>query len=763
MRPKFQPSWTVRFRTHTYTLTNRHLFSISWITLFILVLSFHAKAQCDVDDIEVTTTQTWSDRDVQMTEDQKIIVTSGATLTMERCIVRRKVGCSGYWDGIYLVIDENGNKAGLVLTEGTRIEFSKRGIQAVGGFSQITLDEAEMSDNGQMIRAWDNWPFAPIGFEGEGGFASNSNNNRGDIISPYDIACDGEIPPPPKVTIRNNSILKVFENGNLSINPPKYQSQINTLGGALDIKDSEIYDGTNLPIIAVASSRGKCRIMNRTRINGFYIGVYKGSDASANCVSEGLELTYSLITDTDLFVSFGNIDFFNKPGFSVYNISSNVLMKRNILESNIWSMGASYGQIIENNIYNGHDPDVDQVSVYIQNPQQSFNIFDNGLTEMPLEFIGNNHRTNVTCNTIIDETNGVVAGGDNTFPLSWGTSSKSAGNVWKNTQSYMYNLSGVDLDMRYYYLDFIPSEVFYWADGFTEVPTTFADTSCSYFWPANALALDPDEYEVSIEDLEDQYEDTQDAIDYIIGHLDTTVLSVKEEMWALKNKLNDLVGQGFLFHTTSSTEFWNSELDPRVEELLGLNYLWYGQYMESVADDLESNTDPDAEALYDATIKVMDFFDNGKNIYTFTNLQVDTLQTIAESSYGDYTNILRNYLFMVYDIFIPFEREDTGLDDLRSPVQRPVDQPVYTTLDFTISPNPFTDDISIKRSNFKNTGNTSYVSVYNTDGKLVSSTIYTGNSAQLNLDDLEPGFYILKIKDSGSGKIEVKQILKGWK
>lgn len=736
----------------------KFLLSLYWPTLFILVLNFHAKAQCSQSDIVVSSSITWTNQTVNMTEDQKIVVTNGATLTLNNCLVHRKSGCSGYWDGIYLVTDENGNKAGLVLTDGTRVEYSKKGIQAVNGFSQILLDDVEMSDNGQMIHAMDNWPFPPL--VGCCPIVSNNISSRdGGFISPFGIPCDGEFPLPPKVTIRNHCALKVFENGSLSTNPPKYQKQISVLGGALDIIASEILDGTDYPIIAVSSSRGKCRIMDRTRINGFYIGVYKGSDASANCVSEGLELTYSLITDTDLFDHFGNIDFFNMPGFSVYNISSDIKMYRNILESNIWSIGASYGSIIENNIYNGHDPDVDPVSVYIQNPKQSFVISGNGLTETPLEFIGNNQRTNVTCNTWVDEENAVVAGGDNTFPLSWGTSSKAAGNLWDNTQSAMYNLSGVDLDMRYYYKN-TSNEVFDWEDGFTEVSTSFANTACSYFWPANATELDPEDYEVSMEDLEDEYDDTEYLIESITGHMDTTVLSVQEELAALRNKLNDLIGQGLLFHTTSDEEFWNAKLDPKVEELLGLNYLWYGHYMESIEDYLDSNTDPDAEALYDATLKMMDFFDTGKNLYTLTSLQVDTLKTIAESSYGDYTNILRNYLFMVYDSFIPYEREDSGLDDLRSPRQKPGDQPVYTTPDHTVSPNPFTDDISIKGPNPKSVGSTNFVSVFDVDGRALYSTSYIGNSGQINLGDLEPGFYILKIRNSETGKIEVKQILK---
>ncbi len=120
---------------------------------------------------------------------------------------------------------------------------------------------------------------------------------------------------------------------------------------------------------------------------------------------------------------------------------------------------------------------------------------------------------------------------------------------------------------------------------------------------------------------------------------------------------------------------------------------------------------------------------------------------------------------MEYDVFLPYEREDSGLGDVRSLMQRPVDHPVYIASmpDYTVSPNPFTDNVSITGSNTKYTGNTSYISIYDTDGRVVFSTTYTGNLGQLNLADLNPGFYILKIRDSESGKIEVKQIIKGWK
>lgn len=730
------------------------LLSLYWPTLFILTFSLNAKAQCTQPDITVSSDATWTNQTVDMTENRKIIITNGATLTMSGCTIRRKPGCPGYWDGIYLVTDE-GDKAGLIATNGTRIEFSKKGIQAVNGFSEITLDDVEMSDNGQMIRAWDSWPFAPIG---GGGFASEDHSRDGGIISPFGIPCSEEFPTPPKVTIRNHSLLKVFENGNLTNDPPKYQSQINILGGALDLIATEIDNETELPIVAVATSRGKCKIYDRTRIDGFWIGVYKGTDASANCVSEGLVMTYSLIRNTNLF------EFFNMPGFSIYNISSDIMLKNNILESNLYSMGVSYGSIIGNNIYNGHDEDVENTSVYIQNPQESFNIFDNGLIETPLEFIGDNHRTYVTCNEWTDESVAVAAGGDNVFPMSWGTASKAAGNRWINVKPSMYNLSGVDDDIRYFYRNSVAAEIFYWEDGFTPISTIYANGSCTYFYPANSTELDdPDEYTIDIEELEEDYDDTEYLIESIIGHMDTTLLSVKEELAALKNHLNDLVGQGLLFHTTSDEEFWSDKIDPKVEELLGLNYLWYGTYMESIIDHLDSNPDPDAEALYDAANKMKDFFNNGKNLYNLTNLQVDTLVTFAESSYGNYTNILRNYLFMVYDTLIPYQLEDSGLGDLRSVVQKPIDQPVNISQDLKVSPNPFIDNISIKGFNSTHLGNTSYISIFNTEGKEVSSAIYDGDSGELNLGNLEPGVYVLKLRDSVTGKVESRQIIKGWK
>jgi hypothetical protein len=72
-------------------------------------------------------------------------------------------------------------------------------------------------------------------------------------------------------------------------------------------------------------------------------------------------------------------------------------------------------------------------------------------------------------------------------------------------------------------------------DGFTEVVTSNANGTCSYFWPANATELDdPDEFTVDIEELEEDYDDTEYLIESIIGHMDTTLLSVKEELSALK-------------------------------------------------------------------------------------------------------------------------------------------------------------------------------------------------------------------------------------
>ncbi len=160
-----------------------------------------------------------------------------------------------------------------------------------------------------------------------------------------------------------------------------------------------------------------------------------------------------------------------------------------------------------------------------------------------------------------------------------------------------------------------------------------------------------------------------------------------------------------------------------------------------------------------------DYFDQGKNLYTLNGSKVDSLQTLAESSFGDYTNILRNYLFMVYDVFIPWSRE-SALDSLRSRsavLHRPDNRPVYTLPELTVSPNPFSDNIEIQGSKSENEEITYLVSVFNLEGKLVYSSNLIGGTGQLNLGDLEPGFYILKIANSYTGKVEVKRIFKNNK
>ena len=86
------------------------LLSLYGPTLLILVLSLNANAQCNQSDTVISTNTTWTNQDVQLTDNQKITVI-GATLTLNNCTLRRKVGCSGYWDGIYLATTELGAKA----------------------------------------------------------------------------------------------------------------------------------------------------------------------------------------------------------------------------------------------------------------------------------------------------------------------------------------------------------------------------------------------------------------------------------------------------------------------------------------------------------------------------------------------------------------------------------------------------------------------------------------------------------------------------
>jgi len=97
-----------------------------------------------------------------------------------------------------------------------------------------------------------------------------------------------------------------------------------------------------------------------------------------------------------------------------------------------------------------------------------------------------------------------------------------------------------------------------------------------------------------------------------------------------------------------------------------------------------------------------------------TSLQQDTLELIAESSYGDYTNILRNYLYMMYGSFIPYQVHSV-VDSFRNLLYvRPDnhDSPLASH-EYTVAPNPFTDYIQIAPARDELEDKLTQVNVYN--------------------------------------------------
>lgn len=498
----------------------------------------------------------------------------------------------------------------------------------------------------------------------------------------------------------------------------------------------------------------KCRIYGTT-IDGFWIGVNKGSDASAHCISEGLLLTGSHIVNTWL------VENLEAPGFAVYNISSNAFIKGNVLEANVHSSGISYSALLENNIYYVENSFVSVTSVFIESPEESFIIKNNGLFETPTEFYGNNSHTDVTCNKWFNERNAVAAGGLNEFPISWGTASKTAGNLWDEEQSAMYNFSPIDQEIKYYYNSNTFNEIFKWEDGFFEVPTEGLNSDCTYTWPSHFTEIDTIEYFLLIEDLEDEYNQVADSIAYLESNSDTTEIEVQEIIAELNRRLSELVGLGMLFHTSADSQYWNEKLNVKVLELLALNYLWYGQDMQSIYDHLISKSDPDAEVLLDATKIVSNAIDQNEDFYALPGLQIDSLQFLAESSFGNYSNLLRNYLFMVYDIFIPWDRESI-LDSLRSEsyAVRPLENEFITDQHgFTVFPNPFRDQFEI-HTGIKGEELMCSVQIYNYQGIVVYSVNTLCNGGQLNVGDLKPGIYMLQLNENNTGKRMTQQIFK---
>ena len=716
--------------------------------LHLFLLSSYTIAQppvCAAPDITISSDVTWQNQTIYMEPDRRIIITEGATLTIQQCTLRRAYDCPGYWDGIYLITTEEGKKASLYVEESV-IEFSQFGIQAPDGWEHIELVDTKMRDNGQMINVRDNWPFVPIsagGGAGEGGYEGCSN----------DI-------PAPKVIISDQCQMLVKETGNPSVDPVKQIRQVSVLGGELRVSNSNFVNGqSTYRVAAISASRGKCQIYG-TRFEDFWTTIYKGSDAQALCNSEGLILTGSYIFDPQYW------PIFNAPEFAIYNVSADMLVKGNIIEGNIRSEGIGYGGLFNNNIIKS---DNIPSTVWIDGPIESRRIRDNKFYNSPTEYYGSNVKTDATCNTweFVDYEYSPVAavgGGDNEFPMSWGTTNKASSNVWESsTQPEMWDLSSNSGTLTYYYRD-VTNETFEWFSIIDQTVTN-SDGECTYKFPELLVDLDTTEFVLSADSLEGVYNSVDSLIRVIKSTSDTTQTSVQEIIADLERQLSDLVGKGLLFMDTTSRQFWTEKVNIKAKELFELNTYWYAEDMDTIKSLIQSHPDPDAQVLYDAANATLTFIDSS-DLYSLDANEVEILDSIARSSYGDYTNIVRNFLYMVYDSIIPWDREDSVLDSMREAESFSVpatDNEFIPAPSFTVHPNPFGDNIEISKLNPQIADSQFSVEIVTMDGKVVKSSTLVGSSGLLVLNELDPGFYLVKIRNVETGIVDIHKVYKSTK
>lgn len=729
---------------------------------------------CSAPDITISTDVTWQDQTIFLEPNRKIIITDGATLTIERCTLRRAYDCPGYWDGIYLVTTQNGKKAGLLVEESV-IEFSQFGIQASNGWEHIELVETVMRDNGQMINVRDNWPFPPFTTSGGGGLNGEDPDilTRSNFILPEVWGLDGQegggaepcdYNPAPKVIISNQCQMLVKNSGNPAVDPQKQIRQVSVLGGELVVSNSNFVNGQSTwRVAAISASRGKCQIYG-TRFQDFWTTIYKGSDAQANCTSEGLILTGSYIIDPQYWNIPG---VFGQNEFAIYNVSSNMLVVGNIIEGIIRSEGIAYGGLFNNAIFKSPNT---TSTVWIDSPEESMRIRDNKFYNTPTEYYGHNKKTDVTCNNweFIDygySPVAVAAGGKNQFPVSWGTISKAAGNIWETTMAEMWDLSSNSGTLRYYYRETQANEIFNW---FSIIPQSVenADEGCTYTYPEALVDLDTTEYTLSGIALQSAYTSIDSLLGVIKSSEDTTQTAVQEVIADLERQLSHLVGKGALFMDATNRHFWTEKLHPRVLELSELNALWYAHELDTIQSRLRFHADPDAQVLNDIADLVLTYLDSS-DLYSLSPMQVKSVDSIARTSYSDYTNIVRNFLYMVYDSLIVWDQESV-LDSIRAAesfseppaVDQLTPQPV-----FMVYPNPFTESLEITKIDTDAEPEIAghWIEVMTLDGKVVSSAALFGKTGNVALTNLDPGLYFVRITSRETGKTVVHKIYKSTK
>jgi len=667
---------------------------------------------CQLADITISTPVVWENGILEMCKDQKIIIEAGGSLTLRNYTITKKQGpipnCPdlskyGEWDGVYLnaySTNNNSTKPSLLVLENSKISYSKNGIIAIQ-FDEIRFDQSKMVNNGAGIQAK----------HGASG-----------------------------VYILNNSLIDGSGANITSTNRASYR-HISCINTALSISASTVI-GKGLST-GIYSYFGTVQIVNQSKIKNFETCIYKDADM----MKGGFDAFGS--SGAGLVVSNSSLEAKIDKYEAIYmNGTKDAVIFDNTIIGNVVSRGKCTGIMYHNyllDVLNGVN------SVSIANPELSFELKDNLFEKTKIELYGNNNLTNAICNSWKNpQAYAVYHAGKPTIG-SWGTSFGSSGN--RVTTNDIAVMIATEAEITNYFWTDEPAETRFSYAGQFEGKGIDYGTTCNYrlagIQGTNGLEEDCDELQA-----ENDWDSLEVLMTDLLVNIENETDSIlKKQMTEQYNHLN--LHQGLLearmvkchrdldSSWSQQAQNWLDRLDPELSILDEVGAFWNGEQFGQVSgfEGIPEAAADDYQILFDAALLLQGWYEDSLDIYDLHTAQLDSLAALAQSNFGNYSNLLRAWLHAHYGIRIDWP---AYLQSYSKQVPQKMDEEGPAV---RIFPNPIDQCFYL---NLAGGSGTFHLCLLNLQGVQVYATkMHTGQEICLPTS-MESGLYLIQLKGADS-------------
>ena len=609
----------------------------------------------------------------------------------------------------------------LIVQNNSVIEYSRNGVRATTRVGKITFDHSEMSNNKTLFDLSDSWPFLQAPLE-SGTFPDLCTYADSPELSP-------NLNSPTSVSMTSSQFVAPALVDGLS------GTQIRLSGVNISLNDSEIESLSASKLTAIKSTRGRVSLYNGSKIIDFSTGIDKEQDVFDGCNLRGLSIRSSSII--------GHSD------FAIRNTSKIISIRDSWIEGNIVSTGLAYGVWSNSNF---KDVSSNGGVINIMAPKESQFIYENNFDYVGLRFDFENELTHALCNSW--QNNQIFAAyfqDESITPKSWGILTKPSGNKHDGVQPYMVSEAG---EIFNYFDPFEQAEIFEYFEEF-EGRDANAEAFCNYsLFPGSPPIWDP-YFSYPVLDLIsagtawDSLKVVLDSFELELQNLSGLPYDQKlEEIGLVKVYMGVTLGNVLIDVETDPAKndsIWASRSNPDFIRLSELYALFYMQEYDSIATKLHGVNVEDAQNFLGAVDWIRNKTDTIQSLKELSQEQLDTLAQFTTKSVGDFTNLLRSFLNVEYDILL--EWPEKVIIDPRSAEE--IDVITLDKNSVLIGPNPTSDCVTVQTKSGAN--QEIKVDIFTLDGRYVQSgTIESDGQFCLKQYVQNPGTYVISTKLKGS-------------